>query len=47
MFFDMELKPKIKHKKKGLISFANNGSNMHGSQVYGKLFSFQYSDSMS
>eukprot|EP00794_Sanderia_malayensis_P000555 gene555-1212_t len=34
MFFEMELKPKIRHKKKGLISFANNGSNMHGSQFF-------------
>ena len=29
----MEMKPKIKHKKRGLVSFANNGNNQHGSQV--------------
>ena len=32
-YFDMEVKPKIRHNKKGLISFANNGNNQHGSQV--------------
>lgn len=33
-YFEMEMKPKIKHKKKGLISFANNGNNLHGSQFF-------------
>ena len=32
-YFEMELKPKIKHTKRGLISFVNNGNNQHGSQV--------------
>lgn len=32
-FFDMEQVPRIKHKKRGLLSMVNNGSGMHGSQV--------------
>jgi len=32
-YFDMEMKPRIKHTKLGHISMVNNGSNMHGSQV--------------
>lgn len=31
-YFSMQLNPKIKHKKLGLISMVNNGQNMHGSQ---------------
>jgi hypothetical protein len=30
----MERFPKIKHRKLGTISMANNGQDMHGSQVY-------------
>jgi cyclophilin family peptidyl-prolyl cis-trans isomerase len=30
----MERFPKIKHRKLGAISMANNGQDMHGSQVY-------------
>ncbi|CAL1533742.1 unnamed protein product [Lymnaea stagnalis] len=33
-FFDMEVTPRIKHSKKGLISMVNNGSGMHGSQFF-------------
>ncbi|KAH9504712.1 Peptidyl-prolyl cis-trans isomerase-like 4 [Bulinus truncatus] len=33
-FFDMEVVPRIKHHKKGLISMVNNGSGMHGSQFF-------------
>ena len=32
-FFEAEIKPRIKHKKKGTVSMANNGDNLHGSQV--------------
>ena len=32
-YFDAEIKPRIKHKKKGTVSMANNGDNLHGSQV--------------
>ena len=32
-YFDMEVSPRIKHKKRGLLSMVNNGSGMHGSQV--------------
>ena len=32
-YFEMEAKPRIKHKKKGTVSMVNNGSDMHGSQV--------------
>lgn len=34
MYFDMETVPRIKHRKRGLISMVNNGNNGHGSQVY-------------
>jgi cyclophilin family peptidyl-prolyl cis-trans isomerase len=37
-YFEMERFPKIKHRKLGAISMANNGQDMHGSQVY--LFIF-------
>uniref|UniRef100_A0A7E4WAE7 Peptidyl-prolyl cis-trans isomerase n=1 Tax=Panagrellus redivivus TaxID=6233 RepID=A0A7E4WAE7_PANRE len=33
-YFDMELVPKIRHNKKGLISFVNNGSDEIGSQFF-------------
>jgi len=33
-YFDMEIKPKIKHTRKGLVSFVNNGNNQHGSQFF-------------
>ncbi len=32
-YFEMETKPRIKHKKKGTVSMVNNGGDMHGSQV--------------
>lgn len=32
-FFEMELKPRIKHTKTGTLSMVNNGNDMHGSQV--------------
>lgn len=32
-FFEAETKPRIKHKKRGTVSMANNGDNLHGSQV--------------
>ena len=32
-YFDMEVSPRVKHKKRGLLSMVNNGSGMHGSQV--------------
>ena len=32
-FFEGEIKPRIKHKKRGTVSMANNGDNLHGSQV--------------
>ncbi len=32
-FFNAEMKPRIKHKKKGSISMVNNGSLEHASQV--------------
>uniref|UniRef100_A0A8C5B129 Peptidyl-prolyl cis-trans isomerase n=1 Tax=Gadus morhua TaxID=8049 RepID=A0A8C5B129_GADMO len=31
-FFDVEKVPRIKHKKKGMVSMVNNGNNQHGSQ---------------
>jgi len=37
-YFEQELKPRIKHTKRGQISMVNNGSNMHGSQVGDALF---------
>lgn len=33
-FFEAEIKPRIKHKKKGTVSMANNGDNLHGSQFF-------------
>ncbi|ELU11487.1 hypothetical protein CAPTEDRAFT_152742 [Capitella teleta] len=33
-FFEMELKPKIKHTKFGTLSMVNNGNDMHGSQFF-------------
>jgi len=33
-YFDLELKPRIKHRTKGTISFVNNGNDMHGSQFF-------------
>ncbi|KAK7494311.1 hypothetical protein BaRGS_00014414, partial [Batillaria attramentaria] len=33
-YFDMEVVPRIKHKKRGLLSMVNNGSGMHGSQFF-------------
>eukprot|EP00106_Octopus_bimaculoides_P000230 XP_014767672.1 PREDICTED: peptidyl-prolyl cis-trans isomerase-like 4 [Octopus bimaculoides] len=33
-YFEMELSPKIKHKKKGTVSMVNNGNDMHGSQFF-------------
>lgn len=32
-FFEAETKPRIKHKKRGTVSMANNGDGLHGSQV--------------
>ena len=32
-YFDAELRPTIKHNKKGLLSMINDGNNRHGSQV--------------
>ncbi|XP_046878327.1 peptidyl-prolyl cis-trans isomerase-like 4 [Hypomesus transpacificus] len=31
-FFDVEKVPRIKHRKKGIVSMVNNGSDQHGSQ---------------
>lgn len=33
-FFEAETKPRIKHKKKGTVSMANNGDSLHGSQFF-------------
>ena len=33
-FFEMEVKPKIKHKKRGMVSMVNNGEGLHGSQFF-------------
>ncbi|XP_033739809.1 peptidyl-prolyl cis-trans isomerase-like 4 isoform X1 [Pecten maximus] len=33
-YFDMELVPRMKHKKAGTVSMVNNGGNMHGSQFF-------------
>ena len=33
-YFMNELKPKIKHRKAGLVSMVNNGQNEHGSQFF-------------
>ncbi|XP_054164132.1 peptidyl-prolyl cis-trans isomerase sig-7-like [Oppia nitens] len=32
--FEMETKPKIKHRRKGLVSMVNNGEGLHGSQFF-------------
>ena len=32
-YFEAEVKPRLKHTKKGLVSMVNDGNNMHGSQV--------------
>ena len=32
-FFEMELTPRMKHSRAGLVSMVNNGQNLHGSQV--------------
>ena len=32
-FFEAETKPRLKHKARGTVSMANNGDNLHGSQV--------------
>ena len=32
-YFEMEVSPRIKHTKAGMVSMVNNGNNMHGSQV--------------
>jgi len=42
-FFEAETKPRIKHKKRGTVSMANNGDNLHGSQVSCKVPFFQHS----
>lgn len=36
-FFEMELAPRMKHSRAGLVSMVNNGQNMHGSQVKNKI----------
>ena len=41
-YFDAEMKPKIKHKKRGLISMVDNGHHQHGSQVIGVHICIQY-----
>ena len=33
-FFEAEIIPRLKHKKKGTLSMVNNGSNCHGSQFF-------------
>ncbi|XP_069139392.1 peptidyl-prolyl cis-trans isomerase-like 4 isoform X2 [Argopecten irradians] len=33
-YFDMELVPRMKHRKVGTVSMVNNGGNMHGSQFF-------------
>ena len=32
-FFEAEIKPRIKHTRRGLVSMVNDGNGMHGSQV--------------
>ncbi len=39
-FFEAEIKPRIKHKKRGTVSMANNGDNLHGSQVSNSAWSY-------
>ncbi|XP_060573670.1 peptidyl-prolyl cis-trans isomerase-like 4 isoform X2 [Ruditapes philippinarum] len=33
-YFDMEITPRLKHRKVGTVSMVNNGHNMHGSQFF-------------
>nr|XP_022302004.1 peptidyl-prolyl cis-trans isomerase-like 4 [Crassostrea virginica] len=33
-FFEMELTPRMKHSRAGLVSMVNNGQNLHGSQFF-------------
>ncbi|XP_076466734.1 peptidyl-prolyl cis-trans isomerase-like 4 isoform X2 [Babylonia areolata] len=33
-YFDMEVTPRIKHRKQGLLSMVNNGNGRHGSQFF-------------
>ncbi|KAK7107825.1 peptidyl-prolyl cis-trans isomerase-like 4 [Littorina saxatilis] len=33
-YFDLEVSPRIKHKKRGLLSMVNNGNGKHGSQFF-------------
>ena len=33
-YFDLEKKPVIKHRKRGVVSMVNNSSNQHGSQFF-------------
>lgn len=33
-YFEMEMIPKLKHTRKGLVAMVNNGNNMLGSQFY-------------
>ena len=33
-YFEGEIKPRIKHIKRGTLSMVNNGANMHGSQFF-------------
>ncbi|XP_064616594.1 peptidyl-prolyl cis-trans isomerase-like 4 [Liolophura sinensis] len=34
VYFDMETVPRIKHRRRGLVSMVNNGNNGHGSQFF-------------
>lgn len=34
LFFPREVKPKLRHEKKGTLSMVNNGSDLHGSQFF-------------
>lgn len=33
-YFEPEMIPKLRHSRRGLVSFVNNGSNMLGSQFF-------------
>lgn len=33
-YFEAEMKPRVKHKKRGTVSMVNNGNNQHGSQFF-------------
>ncbi|XP_053397607.1 peptidyl-prolyl cis-trans isomerase-like 4 isoform X2 [Mercenaria mercenaria] len=33
-YFDMEVSPRLKHRKVGTVSMVNNGNSMHGSQFF-------------